>query len=189
MFYVMEKIPVIGTIVGVIIIVIGVYSLATSFGLQQVTVDDVYPVGDRIQYSFNAPSDAVQTLHVTGDSFMVQIEGPGISRNESYTDETTLTWSHSTECSILFISNTSDMTVKGTALISSDLIHTAYHGMVIISGIVILGFSAGFSKRKPVLIKFRYGISSQTFRNKHILRISSKTVAVSCLCRLPSKSK
>ena len=41
------------------------------------------------------------------------------------------------------------MTVKGTALISSDLIHTAYHGMVIISGIVILGFSAGFSKRKP----------------------------------------
>ena len=45
MFYVMEKIPVIGTIVGVIIIVIGVYSLATSFGLQQVTVDDVYPVG------------------------------------------------------------------------------------------------------------------------------------------------
>ena len=143
MFYVMEKIPVIGTIVGVIIIVIGVYSLATSFGLQQVTVDDVYPVGDRIQYSFNAPSDAVQTLHVTGDSFMVQIEGPGISRNESYTDETTLTWSHSTEGrSILFISNTgsSDMTVKGTALISSDLIHTAYHGMVIISGIVILGF-------------------------------------------------
>ena len=101
---------------------------------------------------FNAPSDAVQTLHVTGDSFMVQIEGPGISRNESYTDETTLTWSHSTEGrSILFISNTgsSDMTVKGTALISSDLIHTAYHGMVIISGIVILGFSAGFSKRKP----------------------------------------
>ena len=159
MFYVMEKIPVIGTIVGVIIIVIGVYSLATSFGLQQVTVDDVYPVGDRIQYSFNAPSDAVQTLHVTGDSFMVQIEGPGISRNESYTDETTLTWSHSTEGrSILFISNTgsSDMTVKGTALISSDLIHTAYHGMVIISGIVILGFSAG-------LIKFRYGISSQHF--------------------------
>ena len=48
MFYVMEKIPVIGTIVGVIIIVIGVYSLATSFGLQQVTVDDVYPVGDTI---------------------------------------------------------------------------------------------------------------------------------------------
>ena len=69
---------------------------------------------------------------------------PVYRRDHSYT--------HSTEGrSILFISNTgsSDMTVKGTALISSDLIHTAYHGMVIISGIVILGFSAGFSKRKP----------------------------------------
>ncbi len=148
----MSKIPVIGTIVGVVIIIIGAYSLATSFGLQQVTVDDVYPIGDRIQYSFNAPPDAIQTLHVTGDSFTVEIIGPGISQNESYTGEAALTWSHSTEGrSLLFISNTgsSDVTVKGIALISSDLIHTAYHTMVIISGIVILGFSAGFGKRKP----------------------------------------
>ena len=148
----MTKIPIIGTIVGVVIIVIGAYSLATSFGLQQVTVDDTYPVGDRIQYSFNAPPDAVQNLHISGDSFTVQIEGPGISRNESYTDEAALTWSHSIEGrSLLFILNTgsSDVTVQGIASISSDLIYTAYHTMVIISGIVILGFSAGFGKRKP----------------------------------------
>ncbi|MDI1494848.1 MAG: putative membrane protein [Cenarchaeum symbiont of Oopsacas minuta] len=148
----MTKIPVIGTILGVIIIAIGMYSLVTSFGLQDVIIDDAYPVGDRIQYSFNAPPDAVQTFEITGDSFNVLIEGPGISQNESYSDQTILNWSHSKEGrSIMVVSNTgsSDVTVSGVAVISTDPIHIAYHIMVIITGIVILGFSAGFSKRKP----------------------------------------
>ena len=51
--------------------IVPTYDTAGSVGIVKVTVDDVY---GRSYYSFNAPSDAVQTLHVTGDSFMVKLK-------------------------------------------------------------------------------------------------------------------
>ena len=48
----------------------------------------------------------------------------------------------------------SDVIVQGTLQVLTDPIQFTYHIIVIIGGIVILGFSAGFTIRKPKGFQF-----------------------------------
>ncbi len=145
----------IGIGVGAVIIVIGFYSLFSSLGLQTIQVDDIYGIGESTTYKFTAPNHASQNLTINGNSFHMSlttpkggIQIPGIDHKE----EVILQWVHLEDGeSILKIQNIGDseIHVKGTIEAFLDPIQMTFHVLVIISGLVIVGFSSAFSVRKP----------------------------------------
>ena len=145
----------IGLGVGGAITAIGIYALVTSFGLQTVEVDETFEVGEFTKYRFTAPAHATQRLDITGKAFHVKLSSPeGGLRipGENYKNELSLEWVHLTIGeSVVEIQNTGDseLQIVGTLEILTDPIEFTYHILVIISGLVIIGFSAGFSVRKP----------------------------------------
>jgi len=150
-----SKLTIIGIIAGGIIASIGVIALLMSFGIQTIQVDDTLDVGERETYSFNAPAHTEQVLNVTGDTFDIYLTSPpgGLQiPNTPHKDHVSLQWIHLEDGpSTLKIQNTgsSELEVVGVLNVTSDPILFTYHIMVIIAGIVIIGFSAGFSARKP----------------------------------------
>ena len=146
---------IIGIVVGSVIIAIGSYALVTSFGLQTVNVDDTFQVGESTAYSFSAPQGSKHYLNITADSFEVFLRSPsgGLQiKDEQFKRELTFEWVHLEDGeSRLKVNNTgnSELNIKGYMTILTDPIQITYHLLVIISGVVIIGFSAGFSVRKP----------------------------------------
>jgi hypothetical protein len=151
----MDKRTVIGIVVGSIIIAIGLYALVSSFGIQNVSVKETFQIGESTTYQFDAPIHSKQSLNITGTSFDLSLRTPrgGIQIDEqSYKNELSLEWVHLVDgSSTLKLKNTGDseVLVQGNLQVLTDPIQFTYHIIVIIGGIVILGFSAGFSIRKP----------------------------------------
>ena len=146
---------IIGIVVGSIIIAIGSYSLITSFGLHKVEFDDTFLPGETTTYSFYAPISSKQWINITGDTFQVNLRTPrgGIQlHDETYHKELSIEWIHLEDGdSTLKLNNTgnSDLNAKGYFSILTEPIQITYHILVITAGVVIIGFSAGFSIRKP----------------------------------------
>jgi hypothetical protein len=146
---------IIGIVVGSVIIAIGSYALVTSFGLTTVNLDDTFQVGESTSYSFSAPEGSKHYLNITADSFEVFLRSPsgGLQiKDEQFKRELTFEWVHLEDGeSRLKVNNTgnSELNIKGYMTILTDPIQITYHLLVIISGVVIIGFSAGFSVRKP----------------------------------------
>jgi len=146
---------IIGIVVGSAIIAIGSYALVTSFGLQTVNVDDTFQVGESTSYSFSAPKGSKHYLNITADSFEVYLRSPkgGLQiTDEQFKRELTMEWIHLRDGeSNIKVNNTgaSELNISGNLTILTDPILITYHLLVIISGVVIIGFSAGFSVRKP----------------------------------------
>jgi len=146
---------IIGIVVGSVIIAIGSYALVTSFGLTTVNVDDTFQVGESTAYSFSAPEGSKHYLNITADSFEVFLRSPsgGLQiKDEQFKRELTFEWVHLEDGETkLKVNNTgnSELNIKGYMTILTDPIQITYHLLVIISGVVIIGFSAGFSIRKP----------------------------------------
>lgn len=150
------KRTIIGTIVGAAIIALGLGSLIMAFGLQIVEIDDKYGIGEGTSYKFNAPESSEQNVKIVGESFDITLKTPAdglqIPEPTEHKKEVTFQWFHLEDGeSKLEIQNTgqSELYVTGTVQISTDPIYYTYHVLVMISGIVIIGFSAGFSIRKP----------------------------------------
>ena len=145
----------IGIGVGAVIIAIGVIALVTSFGLQTINVDDTYGIGEKTTYSLTAPEHATQYINITGNSFNIDLKSPtgGLQIPErDHKNNVDIEWVHLVEGrSILKIRNTGDseLQVTGTLQALTDPMQIIFHVVVIISGIVILGFSSAFSMRKP----------------------------------------
>jgi hypothetical protein len=151
---VLTKTTGIGIGVGAAIIAIGLYALVSSFWLQSISVDEKIEVGGSITYQFVAPKSSHQNFKVTGESFHVKLETPGegIQKDEDFKKEITFDWYLLKEgTNKISIQNTgqSELTVTGTFEKNTDPILFTYHIMVITAGVVIIGFSAGFSIRKP----------------------------------------
>ena len=146
---------IIGIVVGSAIIAIGVYALITSFGVHQVDFDDTYSPGESTTYQFFAPIHSKQWINITGDTFNVYLKSPrgGLQiSEEEYKKELSIEWIHLLDGeSILKLNNTgnSDLNAKGYFTVITEPIQTTYHILVITAGVVIIGFSAGFSVRKP----------------------------------------
>jgi len=146
---------IIGIVVGSAISAIGIYALFTSFGLQTVNVDDTFQVGESTSYSFSAPKGSKQYLNITADSFEVFLKTPrgGLQiTDEQFKRELTVEWVHLLDGETrLKILNTGDsqLNISGYFTILTDPIQITYHILVITAGVVIIGFSAGFSVRKP----------------------------------------
>ncbi len=150
-----SKRTIIGMVVGSIIIGIGAASLAIHIGTITVNESHVLVVGDSTIYTIPAPTGTEQSMQITGESFDLKLEIPGDdqpSSRTSYKDGADLNWTHLSDGpSIIQIQNTggTDLEITGVLIRSSDPIWFTYDLMVMISGVVIIGFSMGFTMRKP----------------------------------------
>jgi len=159
---VLSKRTIIGLVVGSAIIAIGGASLITHIGTLTINENYVVEVGDSILYTIPAPAHTEQFMNITGNAFDLKLESPkknndpGFSGLQipqaSFKNELSLTWTHLIDGeTIIQIQNTgnTELEIKGVLIRSSDPIWFTYDLMVIISGMVIIGFSMGFTLRKP----------------------------------------
>ena len=151
----LSKRTIIGIVVGSVIIAIGLISLVTSFGIQTKNIDETLGFGKSSTYQFTAPIHSKQILNITGNSFNLSLASPrgGLQIPEQgYKKEISLEWVHLDDgISRVQIQNTGDseLRINGILQFLSDPILITYHIVVITAGVVIIGFSAGFSIRKP----------------------------------------
>ena len=151
----LSKRTIIGIIIGSIIIALGAISLIVHLG--PITINENYMVeyGDQISYTIPAPGNTQQNLKIIGDTFNLNLKSPGDGLqilNKSYTKELELDWTHVEEGeSKIKIQNTgnTELEITGILIRSADPIWVPYDLMVIITGLVIIGFSMGLTLRKP----------------------------------------
>lgn len=150
----LSKITIIGICVGAAIIAVGTYALLTSLGLQTIQVNETIPKDKSSTYHFVAPKSAHQNFKVTGEKFHIKLQTPGggIQTDDDYKKEVTFDWYVLEEGpNKIEITNKgeSEITITGSFEKNTDPILFTYHIMVITAGVVIIGFSASFSFRKP----------------------------------------
>jgi len=153
---VLNKYTIIGLIVGCIISGLGVASMIDSFAnpIEIRQTNDTFGIGDSDRIRFNAPVNSFQTLTITGDTFDVKILTTDEKNNidDSYNDKATFSWINTVSGeNVIQIQNTgkSEFNISGIFELSRDPLFLTYHILVIIAGIVVIGFSAAFSVRKP----------------------------------------
>ena len=152
----LNKYTIIGLIVGCVISGLGVASMIDSLvnPIEIRQTNDTFGTGDSDKIRFNAPANSFQTLTITGDTFDVKILTVDEKNNidNSYKDEATFSWTNTVSGeNVIQIQNTgkSEFNISGTFELSRDPLFLTYHILVIIAGIVVIGFSAAFSVRKP----------------------------------------
>ena len=152
----LNKYTIIGLIAGCIISGLGIASMIDSFvnPIETIQTNDTFGIGDSDKIRFNAPANSFQTLTITGDTFDVKILTTDEKNNidNSYRDKETFSWTNTASGeNVIQIQNTgkSEFNVSGTFEVSRDPLFFTYHILVIIAGIVVIGFSAAFTVRKP----------------------------------------
>ena len=152
----LNKYTIIGLIAGCIISGLGVISMI-DFLVNPVDVmdfDDDFGVGESTIFSFQASENSAQKLIITGISFDVKVSIPdNVAKfDNSYKDEADISWVNTIAGeNIIKLQNTgnSELNAKGTLEKSRDPLFLTYHILVVIAGIVVIGFSAAFTVRKP----------------------------------------
>ena len=152
----LNKYTIIGLVAGCIISGIGVISFADSLStpIEKMVFNDVFQSGEKTTFPFSAPKDSKQYMTIQGDSFIVKIKSPDSDEkvNQNFKKEANISWTSTIEGeNVIFIENTgkSELVVDGILEKSRDPLFFTYHILVIIAGIVIIGFSAAFSAKKP----------------------------------------
>ena len=152
----LNKYTIIGLIVGCIISGLGTVSMIDSLvnPIETIQTNDTFGIGDSDKIRFNAPANSFQTLTITGDTFDVKILTTDEKNNidNSYRNKETFSWTNMVSGeNVIQIQNTgkSEFNISGTFEVSQDPLFLTYHILVIIAGIVVIGFSAAFTVRKP----------------------------------------
>ena len=152
----LNKYTIIGLIAGCIISGLGTASMIDSFvnPIETIQTNDTFGIGDSDKIGFNAPANSFQTLTITGDTFDVKILTTDEKNNidNSYRNKETFSWTNMVSGeNVIQIQNTgkSEFNISGTFEVSQDPLFLTYHILVIIAGIVVIGFSAAFTVRKP----------------------------------------
>ena len=147
---------IIGIVVGSIIIGLGGFSLVNTLAPTiSMNEDFVIGSGDSASFSIPAPKDAPQYMMIVGDAFDVKLNSPGEGlnfENTSYKKELILDWTHAEDGqTIIVIQNTgaSELEIIANTNQTPDPFGITFDFMVITSGVIILGFSLGFTLRKP----------------------------------------
>ena len=139
-----------------IIIALGGYSLIIHIG-PTVDMDEYFlvVVGDSIPLTIPAPANAPQLLIITGNAFDLKLQSPGDGLkipNTSYKNELKLEWAHvESGTTKILIQNTGDSDLEITAVTKQtpNPFGFTFDVMVLITGIIIIGMSMGFTMRKP----------------------------------------
>ena len=152
----LNKFTIIGVIIGSIISILGAASMVDSVSNPVEVQEDsqIFGVGDMDKIQFSAPENSSQSITITGNSFDVKIATPGSTNDvdESFKDKASFTWtSVNSGETIIIIQNTgqSEFTETYRFELERDPLFFTYSILVIIAGIIIIGFSAGFSAKKP----------------------------------------
>ena len=152
----LNKLTIIGIIIGSTISILGASSMVISMNTPNEIQEDsaVFGIGDMDKINFNAPEDSYQSLTVTGDSFDVKITTPDSSNDvdASFKNKAIFSWTSTTSGqTIIAIQNTGDseFTEEYKFELARDPLFFTYSILVIIAGVVVIGFSAGFSAKKP----------------------------------------
>ena len=152
----LNKLTIIGIIIGSVILILGTASMIGSLSTPNEIQEDsaTFGVGDLDKINFTAPENSSQSLTVTGNSFDIKIITPD-SNNDvdaSFKDKASFSWTSTTSGqTIITIQNTGDseFTENYRFELARDPLFFNYSILVIIAGIVVIGFSAGFSAKKP----------------------------------------
>jgi len=152
----LNKYTIIGLIAGCIISGLGVASMI-DFLVNPIDImdfDDNFGVGESTTFVFQAPENSFQKFVVTGNSFDVKVytSNNEIKFDDSYKDRVDISWTNTISGeNVIKIQNigNSELNAKGTLEKSRDPLFLTYHILVIIAGIVVIGFSAAFTVRKP----------------------------------------
>ena len=152
----LNKFTIIGLIIGGIVSILGASSMIGSLTSPNEIQEDsaTFGVGDMDKINFNAPENSSQSLTVIGDSFDIKITTPNSSNDvdASFKDKASFSWiSINSGETMIMIQNTGDseFTENYRFELEPDPLFFTYSILVIIAGVVIIGFSAGFSAKKP----------------------------------------
>ena len=152
----LNKLTIIGIIIGSGISILGAASMVTSLNSPNEIQEDTatFGVGGLDKINFNAPENSSQSLTVTGASFDIKITTPDSSNDvdASFKDKASFSWTSNTAGqTIIAIQNTGDseFTENYKFELARDPLFFTYSVLVIIAGVVVIGFSAGFSTKKP----------------------------------------
>jgi len=131
-------------------------SLILHTGLHTDDFQDVIEVGALVHYTIPAPNHTPQSMIITGDTFDLKLESPStglqIPNMTSYKNELKLDWVHVQDGETkIEIQNTGNTELEITGVITTSYKPEIFtlDLMVIITGLVIIGFSMGFTLRKP----------------------------------------
>jgi len=147
---------IIGLVVGSLVIGLGAFALVNSLA-PTISMNENFVIspGDSEFFTIPAPKDASQYMMIIGDSFDLKLTSPGDGlniSNTSYKKELVLDWTHTEDGqTIIVIQNTgaSELEITANTNQTPDPFGITFDFMVITSGVVILGFSLGFTLRKP----------------------------------------
>jgi len=152
----LSKRTIIGLIFGIAIITLGAASLIQHTGLHTDDFQDIIEVGSPAFYTIPAPNHTPQHMMITGDAFDLKLSSPStglqIPNVTSYKNELTLDWVHvadgETKIQIQNTGNT-ELEITGVIITSYQPEIFTLDLMVMITGVIIIGFSLGFTLRKP----------------------------------------
>ena len=152
----LNKYTIIGLIAGGIISGLGVMSMVDFVAnpIDVMNFDDAFGVGESTTFVFQAPENSLQQMVITGNSFDVKVSTPDNAAkfDGSYKNKADISWVNTISGeNVIIIQNTgqSELNAKGVLEKSQDPLFLTYHILVIIAGIVVIGFSAAFTVRKP----------------------------------------
>jgi len=151
----LSKKTIIGLIAGIIIITLGGASLILHIGVHTADFQDVIEVGAPVHYTIPAPIHTPQSMTITGNAFDLILESPADGLQipkTSYKNELKLDWTHTVDGETkIQIQNTGKTELEITGVITTsykpEIITLDF--MVLITGVLVIGFSMGFTLRKP----------------------------------------
>ena len=152
----LSKRTIIGLIFGIAIITLGGASLIIHTGLHTDDFQDVIEVGALAHYTIPAPNHTPQQMMIIGDAFDLKLSSPStglqIPNVTSYKNELKLNWVHISDGETkIQIQNTGNTELEITGVITTSYQPEIFtlDLMVMITGVIIIGFSLGFTLRKP----------------------------------------
>lgn len=144
----------VGIGIGALAVALGSYFLVQSYMSNVNVVDDTVDIGKSDIFAFDAQNHFHEVLNVTGSSFHVTLKTPsnGLQVDKDFGKSVNFDWvSLADGRHFINVTNTGSSPLHVTGkleAVQSPLIFTS-HIIVISSGILIMGFSAAFSARKP----------------------------------------
>lgn len=144
---------IIGLVVGSVIIAIGAISLVDHLGPQTIRDEYVAAIGEAVPYTIPAKAGAEQSLSIFGESFEVTRDMPGEDvQTTEHEDSAYITWVQAEDGETrIQVRNTgsTELVITGMVVAATDPLLFTYDLMVMIAGIIIIGFSMGFTLRRP----------------------------------------
>ncbi|TBR12166.1 MAG: hypothetical protein EPO62_00475 [Candidatus Nitrosotenuis sp.] len=151
----LTRTTIVGIGIGAVILGIGIVSMILNSPFLHTEARDATIGIEKIAtYEFDAPKSSHQKFTVTGDSFHIKLRTPadGIQKDEDFKNQITFDWYVLQEgTNKITINNTGSSELKFQYEFNryGDQLLLTHNLVLIITAVIIIGFSAGFSARKP----------------------------------------